>query len=71
MAGCNDTLVSLWETEDWSCVATSGVHEYVLSKLTCRHVCKLLTALFPATLSGWRASHKMATTLHPVLQMGR
>ncbi|TKA58575.1 hypothetical protein B0A53_00316 [Rhodotorula sp. CCFEE 5036] len=27
VAGCNDTLVSLWETEDWSCVATSGVHD--------------------------------------------
>ncbi|BGP56103.1 hypothetical protein JCM8202v2_003714 [Rhodotorula sphaerocarpa] len=27
VAGCNDTLVSLWETESWTCVATSGVHD--------------------------------------------
>ncbi|POY71029.1 hypothetical protein BMF94_5955 [Rhodotorula taiwanensis] len=27
VAGCNDTLVSLWETQDWTCVATSGVHD--------------------------------------------
>jgi len=27
--GSNDTLVSLWETTDWTCAATSGMHECV------------------------------------------
>ncbi|GAA6057864.1 hypothetical protein JCM3770_002728 [Rhodotorula araucariae] len=32
--GSNDTVVSMWETTDWTCVATSGVHDDPLR--TCR-----------------------------------
>lgn len=29
IAGSNDTTVTLWETEEWTCVSSLGSHEYV------------------------------------------
>lgn len=71
VAGCNDTLVSLWETESWTCVATSGVHECVDLVLILIRNRANLTISAAAIRFEWSGSRKTATTWLPVPRTDR